>query len=149
MKYVNVRVLVVLAIAAIFLSACTSAQIPVTGEKEQPAVVEAVEGSEFSRVTLTEKAAERLDIQTSPVSMEQMDGSEYKVIPYAAVLYGLEGETWAYTTNPTSRIYLRQTIVIDHIDGDLAYLTEGPEVDTPVVTVGASLLYGAEVGVSK
>ena len=67
-------------------------------------MVEPVEGSEFSRVTLTEKAVERLDIQTAPVSMGQMDGSEYKVIPYAAVLYGLEGETWAYTTNPTSRI---------------------------------------------
>ena len=149
MKYVNLKLLVVLAIAGVMLSACGSAQIPVTGEKEKPAVVEPVEGSEFSRVTLTEKAVERLDIQTAPVSMGQIDGSEYKVIPYAAVLYGLEGETWAYTTNPTSRMYVRQNIVIDHIDGDMAYLTEGPEVDTPVVTVGASLLYGAEVGVSK
>lgn len=149
MKYVNQKILGVLAMAVILLSACTSTQNPATGEKEQPSVVEPVEGSDFSRVKLTEKAVERLDIQTASVSIEQMDGSEYKVIPYAAVLYGLDGETWAYTTNPTSRTYVRQIIVIDHIDGDLAYLTEGPDVDTPVVTVGASLLYGAEVGVSK
>ena len=109
-------------------------------------MVEPIEGSEYSRVILTEKAVERLDIQTAKVST--MDGSQNKVIPYAAVMYGLEGETWAYT-NPEAQVYIRQSIVIDHIDGDMAILTDGPDVDTPVVVVGASLLYGAEVGVSK
>jgi len=93
---------------------------------------------------LTEKAAERLDIQTSMVSMD----GDNKIIPYAAVLYGLNGETWTYT-NPEPLVYIRQDIVIDHIEGDMVVLTEGPDVDTPIVTVGVSLLYGAEVGVSK
>ena len=148
MKYVNLKLLVLLVFAVLLLSACGGSQIPVTGEKVAPSVVEPVEGSEFSRVILTEKAMERLGIQTVQVSTEEMNGSQYKVIPYAAVMYGLEGETWAYT-NPESRVYIRQPIVIDHIDGELVLLAEGPEVGTPVVTVGASLLYGAEVGVSK
>ena len=93
---------------------------------------------------LTEKAVERLDIQTTSVSA---DGDQ-KLIPYAAVLYGLDGETWAYT-NPEPLVYVRQNIVIDHIDGDMVVLSEGPDVDTPIVTVGVSLLYGAETGVSK
>ena len=147
-KYVNPKIFIVLAAVLMLVSACGPSQIPVTGEKEAPSMVEPIEGSEYSRVILTEKAIERLDIQTVKVSAEQMDGSEYKVIPYAAVMYGLEGETWAYT-NPEAQVYIRHSIAIDHIDGDMAVLTDGPDVDTPVVVVGASLLYGAEVGVSK
>jgi len=143
MKTVNLKTLLALAIVVILLPACARAQSG--AEKVQPASVEAIEGSEFSRVVLTEKAVERLDIQTAAVGT---NGNQEKTIPYAAVMYGLEGETWTYT-NPESRVYVRQTIVIDHIDGDTAVLAEGPEVGTQVVTIGASLLYGAEVGVSK
>jgi hypothetical protein len=147
MKYVNPKMLVVLVLAVLLLAACGPASIPATGEKAQPSKVEPIEGSEFSRVILTEKAVERLDIQTSPVEIRQMS-SEHKAVPYSAVLYGLQGETWVYT-NPEPLVYIREPIVVDYIEGDWVALMEGPEVDTPVVTVGASLLYGAEVGVSK
>ena len=135
-----------LLVATLLISACTPVQ-PST-EKVKPATVEPVEGSEFSRVILTEKAAERLGIQTVTVSEQELDGNAHKVIPYSAVMYGLKGETWTYT-NPETLVFVRQLIVIDKIDGDLVYLSEGPEIGMPVVTVGASLLYGAEVGVSK
>lgn len=147
MKYGNPKILIVLVFAVLLLAACGPASIPVTGEKAQPSKVEAIEGSEFSRVILTEKAVERLDIQTAPVEIRQMS-SEHKAVPYSAVLYGLQGETWVYT-NPEPLVYIREPIVVDYIEGDWVALAEGPEVDTPVVTVGASLLYGAEVGVSK
>ena len=139
---------IALVFLMVLLTACGGGQVPVTSEKEAPSRVDPVEGSEYSRVILTEKAKERLGIQTVQVSLADLEGSEYKAIPYAAVMYGLKGETWAYT-NPESLVYIRQMIVIDHIDGDVALLTEGPDIGTPVVTVGASLLYGAEVGVSK
>jgi len=142
MKKINFWVIVVLAITGIQMSAC--APKPVASEKIPASKTEAIEGSDFKRLTLTEKAVERLDIHTAMVSMD----GDNKVIPYAAVLYGLDGETWTYT-NPEPLVYIRQDIVIDHIDGNMAILTEGPEVDTQVVTVGVSLLYGAEVGVSK
>ncbi len=137
-----------LIVAGWLLSACGPAQVPVTGEKAKPAKVEKIDGSDFKRVTLTEKAAARLDIHTTQVINTHIAGQERKVIPYAAVLYGLKAETWAYT-NPEPLVYIRQAIVIDHIDGDLVVLTEGPEVGTEVVTVGAAVLYGTEVGVSK
>lgn len=137
---------VVLLIMGVLVSACSPKVA--SAEKVPPSKTEAVEGSEFKRVILTEKAVERLDIQTAPVHTEQVNGREQKVIPYAAVFYGLNGETWAYT-NPEPLVYMRELVVIDHIDSDMAVLLEGPEVDTQVVTVGVSLLYGAEVGVSK
>jgi hypothetical protein len=72
----------------------------------------------------------------------------HKVVPYDAVLYGVHGETWVYS-NPEPLVYVRLPIVIDFIEGDLAYLSEGPEVGTAVVTVGAAELFGTETGVSK
>lgn len=146
MKNLNWKIMLVLVAAVLVLTACGS-NIPVTGEKVKPSVVEPVEGSEFSRVILTEKAVERLDLQTVPVELRDMS-PEHLAVPYAAVMYGLDGENWVYT-NPEPLVYVRQAIVVDYIDGDWVALSEGPEVGTPVVTVGAPLLYGAEVGVSK
>lgn len=147
MKNINPKTLGMLILATLLLAACGPANLPVTGDKTQPSKVEPIEGSEFSRVTLTEKAAERLGIQTALVEIRQMS-SEHKAVPYSAVLYGLQGETWVYT-NPEPLVYIRESIVIDYIDGDWVAITDGPEVGTPVVTLGVSLLYGAEVGVSK
>lgn len=142
------KISVFLFMTILILSSCAKAGIPVTGEKVEPSRVEPVEGSDFSRVVLTDKAVQRLDIQTDVVDMKEIGGKQYKVVPYSAVMYGLDGDTWTYT-NPEKRVYIRQAISIDHIDGDLALLVDGPEVGTPIVTVGAPLLYGAEVGVSK
>jgi hypothetical protein len=139
-------VVILLLIAGVLLSACGP-----TGSKAasvKPALVEEIQGSVFKRVTLTEKAAERLDIQTAPVREEQVNGAQRLVVPYAAVIYGLEGETWAYT-NLEPLVFVRQPIQVDRIQGDLAILSEGPAVGTPVVTVGVAELYGAETGVSK
>lgn len=143
----NVRwIFLVLLIGSLALSACAPAKTTV--EKVAPSAVEKVEGSEFSRVTLTEKAAKRIDVQTAAVQTMTINGSQVKVIPYAAVMYGLDGHAWTYI-NPEPLVFVRQAIVIDHIEGDLAVLSEGPEAGILVVIVGAPLLYGAEVGVSK
>jgi ABC-type oligopeptide transport system substrate-binding subunit len=139
-------ILLVLFVSSLALSACGPAKT--SNEKVAPSTVEKVEGSEFSRVTLTEKAAIRIDVQTAAVQTMAVNGSQFKVIPYAAVMYGLDGQAWTYT-NPEPLVFVRQTIVINYIEGDLAVLSEGPEVGTLVVIVGAPLLYGAEVGVSK
>lgn len=76
------------------------------------------------------------------------DGGPRKVVPYAAVLYGVHGETWVYT-NPEPLIFVRSPITVDYIDGDMAVLSEGPAVGTAVVTLGAAELFGTETGVSK
>jgi len=72
-------------------------------------------------------------------------GTRRKVVPFAAVLYDMHGKTWVYTS-PTPRTYVRHQISVDYIDGDLAVLSDGPPADTAVVTVGASLLLGTELG---
>jgi hypothetical protein len=137
MKHIY-RLFIALLIMASLLAACGPKSTSV--EKIEPFKLEVIEGSDFQRVILTEKAAQRLDIQTATV-----DGN---VIPYAAVLYGLEGETWTYT-NPEPLVFVRQPIVIDHIEGDTAFLSEGLDTGTAVVIIGAAELYGAEVGVKK
>ena len=141
-------VIVVLLVVALQLAACGADEGP---EKIEPAHVEEVEGSEFNLVTLTEKAAERLDIQTEPAREEEMEGAMKMVVPYSAVIYGLRGETWAYIRNPGqgSLTFVRHPITVEYIDGGLAILEDGPPVGTEVVTVGAQMLYGTDTGVGK
>lgn len=254
----------IFVVLSLLLSACASTSAAT--EKVPPSQLEPIEGTDLSRVVLTEKAVERLDIQTVPVREEQilqkltiggqviaaidssgtasasadtsvvatgiqraiivrvplnaielnevdrsqpalvlplddeedsddetaglmaeldeslaaddpeehalyyvLDSAEHglapgqpvlaeltlsggdtprKVVPYAAVLYGVNGETWVYT-NPEPLVFVRQPIVMDHLEDDLAFLSEGPEAGTEVVAVGAAELFGAETGVSK
>jgi hypothetical protein len=139
MKHINRWFIVTVILAGFLLSAC-GGQVPVTGEKVAPSKLEKIEGSELSRVILTEKAAERLGIETVSAS-----GNE---VPYAAVIYDIEGNTWIYT-NTAPLTYVRAPIMIDRIEGDTAFLSEGLTSDLTVVTVGVSELYGTETGVSK
>jgi hypothetical protein len=76
----------------------------------------------------------------------QMAGSEerQKVVPYSAVYYDAKGAAWVYV-NPKPLTFERQRVAVDRIVGDVAILSEGPPAGTPVVTVGAALLYGAEI----
>jgi hypothetical protein len=132
-------ILFVLILASLSLSAC-GGPVPVTGEKVAPSKLEPIEGTELSRVILTEKAAERIDVQTVLTSGNQ--------IPYAAVIYDIEGNTWVYT-NPEPLVFVRAPIVVDSIEGDMAILSKALEANTAVVTVGVAELWGTETGVSK
>jgi hypothetical protein len=163
-------------VAAVGLAACSQASADPAPSHEEPAHVEAIEGSELSRVILTEKAAERTGIQTAPVEELQVGGTPpagatpmagatpgaaatplaggtppagaaaRKVIPYGALLYDPQGQTWVYVS-PEPLVFVRQAVAVERIDGDRVILTEGPEVGTQVVTVGAPELYGTEFGV--
>lgn len=79
------------------------------------------------------------------VELELAGNEEVKtVVPYSAVYYDAKGAPWVYR-NPAPLVFERHRIGIERIAGDLAVLKEGPPVGTAVVTVGASLLYGAEI----
>lgn len=147
MRYIKRSfILILLVLTALLLAACGGGQ----GEavKEEPAQVEEISGSEFNQVTLTERAAERLDIQTEQVVEEEIDGDMQSVVPYSALLYGLNGETWVYT-NPEPLTYVRHPITVDYIEGGQAFLSDGPPIGTSIVTVGAALLFGTDTGVGK
>jgi hypothetical protein len=147
MQHQNRWVIVFLIIAGLLLSACAKT-MTVSAAGEPPVVVEPIEGTELNRVVLSERAAQRLDVQTAPVEEAQVDGVSRLVIPYASVLYDLHGETWIYT-NPEPLTFVRAPITIETIEGDTATLVDGPTVGTLVVKVGVAELYGADTGVGK
>jgi hypothetical protein len=139
---------VVLIFAALHLSACDESSAGDGGDHDDdhgPATVEHQEGSGLSRLILTPKAAQRLDIKTAPAFEARVARSQTqrKVVPYAAVLYDASGDTWVYTS-PEPQVFIRHQIVIDYIDGDQAVLSDGPPLGTEVVTVGAAELFGTE-----
>jgi hypothetical protein len=142
-RWLSMLVLVV----SLLLTAC-SVQAQDASTEVQPAVLEPIEGTEFNRVVLSEKAAERLDIQTTPVRNEQVNGTERMVIPYGALIYDLEGATWVYVS-PEPLTFVREAITVDHIEGDKVVLIDGPSIDTEVATVGVPELYGIDTGVGK
>ncbi len=114
-----------------------------SSKKDRPARVEAIEGSKVKRVTVTEKAAKRLDIQTVEVAKE---GADQLAVPYASIVYDIGGGTWVYTM-PQALTFVRQTVVVQSIKGVKVVLKEGPAPGTKIVTVGVAELYGAEKGV--
>lgn len=138
MKRNPLFILLVLLVAALALAACGPKTS--TTEKINPSSLEPIEGSDLQRVILTEKAAQRIGVETVPASE--------MTVPYAAVIYDIEGNTWVYT-NPEPLTFVREQIVIDRIDGDQAFLAEKLETDAPIVTVGVIEIYGTETGVSK
>jgi hypothetical protein len=137
---------VLLLVAAVGLAACGGK--PATTASEAPAKVEPISGSPLKRLTLTQKATERLALQLVPVREAQVKGTQRKVVPYAAVLYDTKGDAWAYT-NPEPLKFVRQPLKVDFIEGDQAILTDGPAPGTPLVTIGAAHLLGLEIGVGK
>ena len=67
MKYRNYWMVIVVFITASLLAACKADQAP---PKIEPAHVEPFEDTDLSLIELTDKAAERIDIQTVPVGDE-------------------------------------------------------------------------------
>jgi hypothetical protein len=143
----NLCVAAVLIVAVLPLAACQGGEDEAAAGGEEPAEVEPVEGSEdLFRVTLTADAAERLDVQTTAVRAVGDGAGQRTVIPYSAVLYEPDGETWTFTS-PESLTFVRAPIVVETIEGDSAVLSQGPPVGTKVVTVGVAELFGAENGI--
>lgn len=70
-------------------------------------------------------------------------GDKAKIVPYSSVIYDVSGDSWLYT-NPEPLVFVRQKIVIERILGSVVVLSEGPEVGTVVVSVGAAELMGVE-----
>jgi hypothetical protein len=143
---------IVAALVAIpLLAGCSSGAEPAADES--PVSLKAVKGTDLLQVTLTAAAQRRLGVATDEVratTPPPAGGSAEKAtstIPYAAVIYDSQGAAWTYTRSQPLT-YVRAPITVDRIDGDLAMLTAGPDVGTPVVVVGAPELLGAEMQIA-
>ena len=144
MKHPNRSMVAVLLFACLPLTACKHTIDTAIEEEAGPAKVEHLQGEQPTRVTLTEEAAKRLDIHTATIREVAVNGAQRQVIPYAAILYDTEGNTWTYTS-PAPLVFVRHSIKVDAINGELAVLSAGPATGSAVVTVGAEELYGSEL----
>jgi hypothetical protein len=138
------RWIAALALTAVTLTACAKTGGGEEAESDRGATVDTVAGSDVSSVTLTELAADRIALETASVE-ESGDGMQ---MPYAALLYDPEGNTWAFVKTG-DLTFQREPVTVDHIEGDTAFLTDGPKAGTVIVTAGATELYGAEQGVGE
>lgn len=145
-------ILMVLIVAGLMPSACSQSSVSETDNSE-PAQVVPVEGTDLNHVILTERAAQRLDVQTGPVREERSSRSDsmQRIVPSSAIIYDLNGETWVYVRNPgpDSLTFVRHLVIVDYIDGDTVFMTDGPPVGTEVATVAVAELYGIDTGVGK
>lgn len=139
----NISILVLaVALSALALSACTRAEGSVLDDT--PITIEEIPGSAIQRLALSELAAERLDVQTSPVK----SSGDGMVVPSAAVIIDERGLYWVYTS-PEPLVYVRHEIRPVHEEGMQAFFEDGPPPGSLVVTTGVPELYGAEFGIGK
>lgn len=123
------------------LAAC--GQVPTsTAKTKEPYTAELIGDTGVKRLTLDDKAVERLGLTTAPV----VQVGDRLAMPYAALLYLPDGTTITYT-NPTGHSYVRERVTVERIDGEQAVLTAGPPAGTQVVTIGGAELWGAEFGI--
>ena len=111
-----------------------------------PATVEDIPGSDLKKVTLTERAAERIDLQMDAVRGEVLGDEKLKVVPYSSLIYDPHGGTWIYTET-SLRTFVRAPVDVDSIRGNDVFFRDGPAVGTTVASVGVAEIYGEEFGV--
>ncbi len=128
---------------------------------EPPSEIEPIDGTELSRVTLTERAIQRIDLKTDqvrdaprlgistasvggdPEAPRSGSGTKQTVVPYSSLIYDPQGQTWVYIS-PTPRTFVRHKVDVDYIEGDIVVLNDGPATGTIVASVGVAELYGTE-----
>jgi hypothetical protein len=140
----NVRwTFALLLVVPVLLAACGNTSSDEAGG-ETSAIVKHVKGSDVKRVILTAEAARRLGVRLTKV---RSDGAatHRTAIPYSAVLYDPNGQTWTYTS-PKPLEFVRKDITVDRFDGDTAILTKGPPVGAAIVSVGSTEIWGVEYG---
>jgi hypothetical protein len=133
--------------AGVSLSACSeapgSSYSSESASHHEPAKLEPIKGTDVKRVIFSAEGAKRVGLQTAQVRGDD----QRKVIPYEAVIYDPEGNTFTYTS-PEPLVYVREKVKVDHVDGDRVVLSEGPPAGTEIVTVGAAEVYGTEFEVA-
>jgi hypothetical protein len=132
-----------LVVTVLALGGCTEVETE-TATGYEPSKIEPVKGTDLQLVTFTAEGAERVGLETGTVNRR----GKQKVVPYAALLYAPDGETYVYTSTKPLR-YLREQVRVDRVEGNRAFLADGPPVGTKVVTVGATEVYGTELEVAS
>ena len=128
------------------LPACAQPAAVAQSASEAPATVEKNATTGIARITLSQRAIERLELQTDTV--KPGPGGAGFMFPYAALLYDAQGKTWVYI-NAEPRVYERQSVTVTKVEAGAVTASVGPAVGTPVVTVAGAELFGAEFVTGK
>jgi hypothetical protein len=148
------RPLVLVAAAGLLLAgslvACTGSAAP-SDVHEEPALVEPIEGTDgLHRITLTDRAAQRLGIQVTEAAAEP-GGPRSVRIPYSSIIYDADGDAFAYVVVEEPLVFQRISITVKDVvpddSGGHALLSDGLEPGQRVVAVGVAELYGTESSV--
>jgi hypothetical protein len=118
-----------------------------SSEDAPPATVTQVKGTDVSRITLSQEAARRIALRTTAVMADET-AARFIDIPYSAVFYAADGQTWTYV-NEKPLTFMRHRISVDRIEGNVAILSAGPPIGTKVATVGVAELFGTETDVGE
>lgn len=124
---------------ALLLTACGAAVDDTYVIENDPGKAEPIAGTDLSRVSLTDRAVQRLGIETTPVA----ESPDSTIVPSTALFVDTHGEWWVYTAEG-SNVFVRHKVEIAHQDDGRAVLSSGPEPRTEVVTIGVAELYGIE-----
>lgn len=136
-----------LAVITLGASGCSEAGASNESNPETAVKVESAGEDQPARLTVSERAEERLGLRTEPVRPVTGQPGVTEVISYSAVVYDADGASWAFSS-PSPRTYVRVPIEISSITGKTVQLKSGPPVGTQVVVVGVPELVGAEAGIS-
>jgi hypothetical protein len=136
-----------LFVVGVPLAGCTQ-HAPEAPHVEHPVEVRKIEGQDINRVTMTEKALERIGLQTGAVREQQVSrfDSPQRVVPQSALIYDPRGGTWVYTS-PEPRTFIKHKVGVVYVENGWAVLNEGPPTGTVIVTMAAAEVYGADSGV--
>jgi hypothetical protein len=148
MKNRTLWMMVGLLLVSLVLAACGGSAGSTAVAAEKPYMLEKLDGSDFNLVTLTEKAAQRLVLETGKVSEGEGTSGKRLVVPYSSLIYGLHGENWVYVT-PKPLSFHRAVVTVDYIEADKVFLLEGPSVGTEIAITAVAELYGVDTGVKK
>src|SRR2546423_5972619 len=116
-------VLALIAAGSIQIFAGTKAAAAEEGV-DAAATVVAVDGSEVSRIPLTKLAARRIDLHTATVGSSTTAAT---AIPYSALLYDDQGQTWVYVSEKPL-VFVRAPVEVAFIDGPRVVLKSGPAI---------------------
>jgi hypothetical protein len=144
MQHYGKRLMAVVLLSGVAVSGCAKSSEFNSEEAENEGVAKVEQVKGVDHVILTPKAAQRLGIETAPVTRS----AQRTTVPYSAVLYDEDGEAFTFTS-PGRLTYVETRITVDHVAGGRAILKRGPKAGTPVVTVGSAELLGTAHGVEE
>jgi len=86
------------------------------------------------------------------VDVPMISVTEAMVVPTASILYDIYGGTWVYVQHAQSEDnskFVRERVLLEWVEGDMAVISQGPIAGSNVVTDGAAELFGTEFGAGK